>query len=86
MLQETSLFAAASISMSKGIQRGQIMAALMECPNGLTDEQIQANLGISGNTSRPRRGELVKLGLVRDSGRRGKTSSGRNAIIWEIVP
>lgn len=34
---------------------------------------------------RKRMGELEKLGLVRDSGKRAKTSSGRNAIIWEVI-
>ncbi len=33
-----------------------------------------------------RRSELVKLGLVRDSGRRVRMESGRQAIVWECVP
>jgi hypothetical protein len=32
---------------------------------------------------RSRRAELVDAGLVRDSGRRVKTLSGRNSIVWE---
>lgn len=32
---------------------------------------------------RSRRAELVELGMVRDSGRRERTLSGRRAIVWE---
>lgn len=32
-----------------------------------------------------RMSELVKQGKVRDSGKRAKLPSGRNAIIWEVV-
>lgn len=35
---------------------------------------------------RSRRHELVVRGLVRDSGRRLRTESGRSHIIWEAVP
>ena len=32
---------------------------------------------------RTRRSELVELGLVIDSGKRSKTASGRQAIVWK---
>ena len=40
----------------------------------------------SNSGIRSRRSELVYLGLVRNSGRTVKLPSGRNSIIWEIVP
>lgn len=49
-----------------------------------TDEAIQQGLKMNPSTQRPRRIELVKLGYVRDSGRRGKTRSGRAATLWEV--
>jgi len=38
------------------------------------------------STERPRRGELVEMGVLLDSGRRAKTKSGRNTIIWNLAP
>ena len=34
---------------------------------------------------RSRRAELVERGMVRDSGRRTTTESGRKAIVWELT-
>ncbi len=47
-----------------------------------SDETIQEELDINPSTERPRRIELVKLGLVRDSGLQGKTRSGRACTLW----
>ena len=34
---------------------------------------------------RSRRAELVRKGLIEDSGKRVKTASGRNAIVWRLA-
>ena len=47
-----------------------------------SDDEIQQALSINPSTQRPRRIELVKLGLVRDSGLQGKTRSGRACTLW----
>ena len=49
---------------------------------GATDHEIQAGLGMNPSTQRPRRGELVKAGLVENSGRTRATPSGRQATVW----
>ena len=49
---------------------------------GATDHEIQNSLAIAGDTERPRRDELQKANLVRDSGHRRATSSGRSAVVW----
>lgn len=50
--------------------------------NGATDFEVQDGLGLSGDTERPRRWTLQKCGLVRDSGTRRKSPSGRAAIVY----
>jgi len=47
-----------------------------------SDETIQEELDMNPSTERPRRIELCKLGLVRDSGQQGKTRSGRACTLW----
>lgn len=49
---------------------------------GFTDEEGQDLLHMSGNSYRPARVALVKLGYAGKSGRTRKTRSGRNANIW----
>lgn len=51
----------------------------------MTDLELQCSMQSHGSTHRTRRAELVKKGLIRDSGRRVKFD-GSNRIIWEIVP
>ena len=50
--------------------------------HGLTDDAGEALLRIKPQTYTPRRGELVRLGLVVDSGERRLTSSGRPVAVW----
>jgi hypothetical protein len=63
--------------------------AILEClrrhPDGLSDEQIaQHYRGPAASPSglRTRRSELTEAGLIRDSGRKTRTRSGRRTIIW----
>jgi hypothetical protein len=52
---------------------------------GLIDEEVAAALGMKESTTRARRVELRDAGLVIDSGRRRRTSSGRAAAVWVCV-
>jgi hypothetical protein len=49
---------------------------------GGTDQEMQESLAMTPDTQRPRRWTLQKLGLVADSGRRRKTRTGRDAVVW----
>lgn len=50
--------------------------------HGLTDEELQHGIGLEGSTQRPRRVELLRAGLIKDSGRTRATASGRQATVW----
>ena len=65
--------------------RHRIYTYLLACPFGATDEQMQRDLSLGSQTQTPRRGELVKLGLVEDSGQTGLTQRGRTARLWQAV-
>lgn len=53
--------------------------------DGATDQETQYALKMDGNSQRPARGTLVKLGQVIDSGRWRYTPKRRPAIVWVVV-
>lgn len=61
----------------------KVLALLQATPDGLTDEEMQRRLGMNPSTQRPRRIELMRLGLVVRCGVR-KTASNRNADVWRV--
>lgn len=85
---DTSHAAAASVdNMSK--TRLAILDVLRTW--GPTDDEMIRKLVLTrigrGTPSgiRTRRSELVALGLVRDSGKRAETVTGRQAVLWEVT-
>lgn len=80
----TSKVAASAILPNAKTLRAAVLNYL-RAYGGATDDEIQAALNMSGNTERPRRRELEQHGLVRDSGRRRLTHSGRQAVVWEAA-
>jgi hypothetical protein len=79
----TSRAAAEAIAPAAGTLRATVLAYLVRCEeSGATDEEMQTAIGMAQNTQRPRRGELVRAGFVRDSGKTRPTRSGRNASVW----
>lgn len=64
--------------------RGRVLAAISASTDGLTDEQIQQQLGMNPSTERPRRIELVDMGEIHDTGRTRETLSGRSAVVWGV--
>lgn len=81
---ETSREAAESIEEAGGALRGRVLGAL-RTRGAMTDGELQEFLAMDPSTERPRRVELVRMGLVRDSGVRKPTPSGRRATLWEAV-
>lgn len=78
--------AAADRALPKaGTKRAMVLECIKRHPIGLTDEQIQWQLDMPANTQRPRRVELVKAGLVKDSGKTRLTEGGDLAVVWVVA-
>lgn len=79
----TSTEAAESIKPVLGKLQEIVYAYLQSSESiGATDEEMQAHLDMPANTQRPRRCELLLKGLIKDSGERRPTKSGRKAVVW----
>lgn len=77
----TSVDAALSMAGKTKTLRDLVFDALKK--SSMTDEQISEALNIAPNTARPRRIELVRMGVVKEVGK-SVTKSGRLAIVWGV--
>ena len=78
----TSVAAAQSQTASKTACDRLRILELIEQAGPLTDEEIGERAGIGANTVRPRRGELVREGLVVRVDDAGRTATGHRASRW----
>ncbi len=85
---QTSHEAAASVS-NIGPTRAAILRLLQ---TGMSDQLLVDSIRVLYGTGfasesgiRSRRAELVALGLVKDTGIRVRTASGRKAIVWTVA-
>ena len=79
----TSVFAAVKIAPVAPNIRERVFDFIRESgPNGATDDEGEAALGMKSQSYTPRRRELAKSGRVVDSGQRRQTSTGRSAAVW----
>lgn len=82
---------AAAATVVTGPQRLQVLELLRGShPGGMTDDELRAeatNRGItlSRSGSSTRRNELVKMGMVADSGQTRLTPFGKQAVVWIIT-
>ena len=84
-LSETSRSAAGEIRrVTRSLRETVLRWFIARGTHGGTDSELETALAIPGNTVRPRRVELCRLGLLVDSGRRRPTSSGRRAVVWQV--
>lgn len=81
---ETSREAADAIrgKASKTLRAKVYRAIVASGDRGMTDPELQAELGLTGSTQRPRRVRLVELGLVIDSGKCRASATGRRCTVW----
>ena len=87
---DSSHAAARSVTGLRDKQRA-VLDALVACGGLATDEQIAVRYVRDGyppqsdSGLRTRRAELVRAGLVKDSGVRAKLRTGRKAVLWAVV-
>jgi hypothetical protein len=83
---DTSLEAAKSIVGKIAEQRTEVYRAIVRAgKDGRTWSELVEQLAVSP-TANGRVSELRDAGLIVDSGRRRKTSAGRNAVVWIAAP
>ena len=82
----TSEVAAEMIAPHAARQRNEVLQAILRAgEHGLTADEGQRITGIKSQSYTPRRNELAKMGLIRDTGNRRPTESGRPASVWVAV-
>ena len=86
---DTSLAAAVAVQSVVDTKRGMVYRTIrLFGSDGVTDDELAAYLGWDGSSVRPRRCELAhpRMGpLIRKSGEKRKTRSGRDAAVWVAV-
>jgi hypothetical protein len=80
----TSIDAACSMAKQLPALQRRVLEFITARPDGATDEEIAAGLGLNPSTARPRRIELARRGLIVEAGVR-KTQSKRNAVAWRVA-
>ena len=95
---ETSRLAALASNRTAPNKRAVVFAVLLEGAGSMTAEQVTEALNAKAlardgldykpewvQNIRPRMNDLLRLGLIKDSGLRGKSFGGITSIRWEIV-
>ncbi|MCB9840971.1 MAG: hypothetical protein H6809_04905 [Phycisphaeraceae bacterium] len=83
----TSEVAAKRAARRAPTHRQRLYAAIVDAGEaGATDAELEELTGIRAQTISPRRGELVRMGLVVDSGRRRNTPRNSPAAVWVALP
>lgn len=80
---ETSIAAGAALAPQLGrLQRLARIAICSAGSNGLTADELAAQLSMDRWSIQPRTSELKRKGLIRDSGQRRPNATGKLAIVW----
>lgn len=82
---DTSESAADAITPHVRWQHRLVCEALARTTAGLTRQEIETETRLDGNTIRPRVWELVTMGYVVATGKRARTTSGRQAKVLALT-
>jgi hypothetical protein len=84
---DTSIMAAVALAPKLGRLQRMVHAAIASvAPQGLTADELAANLRLDRYSVQPRTSELRLKGLIADSGLRRPNRTGKMAIVWVAVP
>jgi len=90
---ETSHRAALANAPCSGSQRAKVLLAIHNFSYvdrnavgpGLNDDEIVNASKLTGNSVRPRRGELHRGGFIEDSGGRRSSMLGNDSVVWSLT-
>lgn len=82
---DTSIEAAEMVATKTSRLRRLVINTLCEHPENLTVDQVCAITKRPRYSLQPRFSELLKLGLIRDTGERRENVSGARAKVWRAV-
>ena len=82
---DTSKAAADSMQPHLGNLEARVLSVIRSGPDGRTDDEVEVITELSHQSASARRRGLVLKGLVKDSGTRRKTRSGRTAVVWIAI-
>lgn len=80
---DTERAGAESVTPRSGTQRAAVLRAIQDSPR--TDHEISRYLLLPMSSVNARRNELVRDGLVEDSGLRRKGPYGNDNVVWKCV-
>jgi hypothetical protein len=75
----------AAAAVNRDTDRARALAVHRQHPDGLTDFELGDLMGRQQTSAGKRRGELVALGFICDSGTRRPAPSGSSAIVWRLI-
>jgi hypothetical protein len=84
-VRDSATSRAAAHLIDANTARMRVLVTLKAHPEGLTRQQLEAELHMEGSTLRPRVVELMARRLIRPSGEIRRTSSGRASEVLEAV-
>jgi len=83
---DTERAAAELVAPRSGSWRWRVLLAVARSgASGLTDWELHSELGGLLYTVAPRRHELARDGWIEDSGKRRRTPSGTEAVVWVMT-
>ena len=84
--RETSRIAAERVYPKSGSIRLSVYEYLIrQGLRGATDQEMQSNLNLSGDTIRPTRMTLLKDGFIIDSGETRNNTNGNPCVVWRAI-